>query len=70
MDGTDAIMDFCREQFPNERWGISTTQQMLLGNAMRDNFQCKNNLKKNGILLGFLIFFSYIYYVNKLKLKV
>ena len=38
MDSTDAIMDFCREQFPNERWGISTTQQMLLGNAMRDNF--------------------------------
>ena len=27
-------------------------------------------MKKNGILLGFLIFFSYIYYVNKLKLKV
>ena len=38
MDSTDAIMNLAREQFPNERWGISTTQQMLLGNAMRDNF--------------------------------
>ena len=38
MDSTDAIMDLAREQFPNQKWGISTTQQMLLGNSMRDNF--------------------------------
>jgi len=31
-------MDVCREEFSNEKWGISNTSQMLMGNSMRDNF--------------------------------
>lgn len=37
-DIEDVIMDFTRESFPNVKWGIANTSQMLLGNAMRDNF--------------------------------
>ena len=37
-DNSDLIMDVCREEFSNEKWGISNTSQMLMGNSMRDNF--------------------------------
>lgn len=37
-DNSDLIMDVCREEFPNKKWGISNTSQMLMGNSMRDNF--------------------------------
>ena len=36
-NNSNVIMDICREEFSNEKWGISNTSQMLLGNAMRDN---------------------------------
>ena len=37
-DNSNLIMDICREEFSNEKWGIANTSQMLMGNAMRDNF--------------------------------
>ena len=37
-DNSNLIMDICREEFSNEKWGISNTSQMLMGNSMRDNF--------------------------------
>ena len=37
-NNSNVIMDICREEFSNEKWGISNTSQMLMGNAMRDNF--------------------------------
>ena len=38
LDIEDVIMDFTRESFPNVKWGIANTSQMLMGNTMRDNF--------------------------------
>jgi hypothetical protein len=36
-NNSNVIMDICREEFSNEKWGISNTSQMLMGNSMRDN---------------------------------
>ena len=38
MDSSEPIMSLAKEQFPNQKFGISTTNQMLMGNAMKDNF--------------------------------
>ena len=39
MDDDEKIMNHCRKNIPTFRkWGIANTTQMLLKNAMRDNF--------------------------------
>tara|TARA_R100000278_G_scaffold115905_1_gene95055 strand:+ start:159 stop:389 length:231 start_codon:yes stop_codon:yes gene_type:complete len=35
---SEITMDLCREEFKDRSWGIAPTSQMLMQNAVRDNF--------------------------------